>query len=211
MCGQYLFQQHSQTKSKSLFKDDCVGSICFSNTLKQKANRCSKMICVGSICFSNTLKPSNQLIYYFLVWVVFVLATLSNDFVGNIYRFGCGQYLFQQHSQTKRKSLLQAKSVGSICFSNTLKPYLNTIKKPSSVGSICFSNTLKRKKSLYCRQKSVGSICFSNTLKPPDPFQFGLVSVGSICFSNTLKHRIGQYDFIIVWVVFVLATLSNIS
>ena len=56
-----------------------MGSICFSNTLKLGLLSKSGAYGVGSICFSNTLKLVSPWGHMSSVWVVFVLATLSND------------------------------------------------------------------------------------------------------------------------------------
>ena len=55
-----------------------VCCICFSNTLKLVCNIAKIIIGVCCICFSNTLKPSIAIFKAEIVWVVFVLAILSN-------------------------------------------------------------------------------------------------------------------------------------
>ena len=60
-------------------KNERVGSICFSNTLKLLQN-IPRDICVWVVFVLATL--SNKLVFIYIdddVWVVFVLATLSNS------------------------------------------------------------------------------------------------------------------------------------
>ena len=122
------------------------------------------------------------------MWVVFVLATLSN---------------------TPLLSIILKSCVGCICFSNTLKLEIFFLLVLTCVGCICFSNTLKQIFPFSYIRLRVGCICFSNTLKLVQRQWNGDGSVGCICFSNTLKHRADYYIPFVVWVVFVLATLSN--
>ena len=83
--------------SNTLKRDVCielvasgVGSICFSNTLKRVFHKQQKAMSVGSICFSNTLKLPGIDTIRKIVWVVFVLAIPSNRAINSPMAPPCG-------------------------------------------------------------------------------------------------------------------------